>query len=48
MIFNFFVVFFYHAGQWLDKKARVTFKIYKITDKITNNYNKLIAQYLQM
>ena len=30
----------------LNKKAKVNFKIYDITNWITNNYNKQVARYL--
>ena len=29
-------------GKWLDKKAKVKFKIYDVTNWNTNNYNKHI------
>ena len=38
---------FCHAGKRLDKKAKVDFKIYDVTDWITNNYNKHIVRYLK-
>ena len=38
---NFCSDFFVHAGKWLDKKAKVNFKIYDITDWTANNCNTL-------
>ena len=38
--------FFAHVGKRLDKKAKVNFKIYDVTDWIKNNYNTHIVQYL--
>ena len=46
-IFTFLSWFFGHAGKRKDKKAKVKFKIYDVTDWITNNYNIHIAQYLK-
>ena len=34
---------FCHVGERLDKKAKVNFKIYDITDWETNNYNAYIT-----
>ena len=34
-----------HLGKRLDKKGKVNFKIYDVTDWITNNYNTYIDQY---
>ena len=44
---NFSLHIFGHAGIRLDKKAKVSFKIYGITNWITNNYNTHIARYLK-
>ena len=42
-IFKFFFWVFDHVGKWLDKKAKVNFKIYGVT----NSYNTHIAKYLK-
>ena len=34
-------------GKQFNKKAKVNFKIYDVTNWITNNYNTHIAQYLK-
>ena len=36
-----------HVGKRLDKKAKNAFKIYGVTDWITNNCRTLIAHYLK-
>ena len=36
----------HHVGKH-DKKTKINFKIYDITDWMTNNYNTYIAQYLK-
>ena len=46
-IFTFFPDFFGSVGKWLDKKAKVNFKIYDATDWNINIYNKHIARYLK-
>ena len=33
-----------HVGKWLDKKAKVNFKIYDITNWQKNNYSTRIVQ----
>ena len=38
---------FVHVGKWLDKKAKVNFKVSDGTNWITNNYNTNIARYLK-
>ena len=45
-IFKLFPWLFGYAGERFDKKAKVNFKIYDVTDWITNNYDRHIAQYL--
>ena len=35
-----------HVGKRLDKKPKVNFKIYDVTDLGTSNYNTHIAQYI--
>ena len=44
---NFCPDLFGHAEKLLDKKAKVNLKIYKVTNRETNNYNTHLAQYLQ-
>ena len=43
-----FVLNFGNVEKRLDKKAKVNFKIYDITDWTTNNCNTHIAQYLRL
>ena len=43
---NFCPDFFGHVETWLDKKAKVIFIIYIVTDWQTINSNTYIAQYL--
>ena len=38
---------FDHVGKQLDKKTKVDFKIYDVTDWETKNYNTHIAQILK-
>ena len=38
---------FGYVKKWLDKKAKVNFKIYDVTDWTTNNYNIYNVQYLK-
>ena len=38
-IFTFLPLLFGYVEKQLDKKARVNFKIYDVTDWTTNNYN---------
>ena len=45
-IFNLLSWRFGYAENWLDKKAKVNFKIYEATVWTTNKYNAYIAQYL--
>ena len=44
---NFCPDFSDYVGKRLDKKAKVNFKIYDITDGKANNHNKHIARYLK-
>ena len=37
---------FGHVREWLDKKAKVNFKVNDVTNWITNNYDTYIARYL--
>ena len=46
-IFSFCSEFFGYVWKWLDKKAKVNFKIYHITNWNTNNYNEHITRYLK-
>ena len=46
-ISNFCWLFFGHAGKPIDKKTKVNFKIYDVTDWGANSYNTHIAQYLK-
>ena len=46
-ILKFFPDFFGNIRKWLDKKAKVNFRIYNVTHWITNNYNTHINQYLK-
>ena len=39
--------FFDYVGKRLDKKAKVSFKLYNVTEWKTNNYNSHVAQYLK-
>ena len=43
-IFTFFFGLFVYVQKWLDKKAKVNFKMYGVTDWTTSNYNAHIAQ----
>ena len=36
-----------YAEKRIDKKAKVNFQIYDVTDCTTNNFDKYIAQYLK-
>ena len=47
MLLDFCPDFFRHVGKWLDKKAKVYFKIYVVINWEINNYNRHIAQYLK-
>ena len=38
---------FGHVEKRLDKKAKINFKIYDVTDWTTNYYNTHITQYLK-
>ena len=44
---NFCPEFLGHVGKRLDKKAKVNFNTFEVTDWKTNNYNTDIAQYLK-
>ena len=44
--FHFCLDFFGYIKKWLDKKAKVNFEIYDVTNLNTNNYNKSIVRYL--
>ena len=46
-IFTFLSQLFGYVEKRFDKKTMVNFKIYDVTDWITNNYNMYIAQYLK-
>ena len=39
--------FLYHVGKQLDKKAKVNFKFYDVTDRSVNNHNTHIVQYFK-
>ena len=41
------LVTFGHVGKWFDKKAKVDFKIYDVTNWETNNCNTHIVQDLK-
>ena len=43
-IFKFLSWLFGHLGKRLDKKAKVNFKLYNVTDWETNNYSTYITQ----
>ena len=45
-IFKFLRRIFGHVKEPLDKKAKVSFKIYDVTDWEIDKYNTHIAQYL--
>ena len=42
-----FVLTFGYVEKRLDKKGKVNFKIYDITNWRTNNYNRHITEYLK-
>ena len=44
---NFLPWLFDYVEKWIDKKAKVNFKIYDVTDSTINNYNTYIVQYLK-
>ena len=46
-IFTCFSWLFHYAEKRFDKKAKVNFEIYDVTDPPINNYNKHITQYLK-
>ena len=46
-IFTFLSWLFGHVEKQLDKKAKVNFKIYGVTDWTKNNYKINIVQYLK-
>ena len=43
---NFCPNFFGHVGKRFEKKAKVNFKIYDVTDCTTNNYNPHTVYYI--
>ena len=45
-ILTFLSCLFGYVGKLLDKKAKVSFKIYDIRELITDNYNRNIAQHI--
>ena len=45
--FTFLSWFYVHVVKPPNKTAKVKFKIYDVTNWITNNYNTHIAQYLK-
>ena len=46
-MFSYLPGLFSHVEKWLDIKAKVSFKIYGVTDWTTNNYNTCIVQNLK-
>ena len=46
---NFFYSFGHvgHLGKWLNKKAKINFKVNDVTDWMTNDYNIHIVQCLE-
>ena len=46
-IFRFLSSLLGHVPKRLDKKDKVNFKFYDVTEWLTNNYNTHIAQYLE-
>ena len=44
-LFRFLSWLFGHVGKKLDKKTKVKFKIYDVTDRTTDTYN--VAYYFQ-
>ena len=46
-LINFCPDFFDRVGKRLDKKAKINFKLYDVTDQTTKNYNTYIAKYLK-
>ena len=46
-VIRFFFLLSDHVGKQLDKKAKVNFNIYDVTNRIKNNSNRLIARYLK-
>ena len=46
-MFTFLSWLFGYVEERLNKKAKVNFKIYNVTDWTTNTYNTHIAQYLK-
>ena len=46
-IHRFLFLLFGYVEKRLNKKAKVNFKIYDVTDWTRNNYNIHIAQYLK-
>ena len=46
-IFTFLSWVFGHVEKWLDKEAKVNFKIYDATDWMVDNYNTHFAQYFK-
>ena len=46
-IFTFLCWLLDYVEKQLDKKVKVNFKIYNVTDWTANNYNTQITQYLK-
>ena len=46
-IFRFLSWLFGFVEKGLDKKVKVSFNIYDVTDWTTNNYNTYVIQYLK-
>ena len=46
-IFQFLSRLFDHVGERLDKKAKINFKIYDVTNWKANNCDSHIAQYFK-
>ena len=46
-IFAFFSGLFGYVEKWLDKKTRVNFKIYDVTDWTTNSHNRPLLFFLR-
>ena len=42
--FSFCPEFFNHVGKWLDKKAKVSFKIYDVTTWEISKYDTPVAK----
>ena len=46
-IFKFLSWLFGYVAKWFDKKVKVNFKTFDVTDLTTNNYNTDITWYLK-